>query len=45
MLLFTPAITKFLYGAQHDLQSIDKGNLYLGPFYIIDQIIGSIIIF
>ena len=31
--------------SQHDLKSIGKGNLYLGPLHIIDRILESVMIF
>ena len=30
---------------RHDLKSIGKGNLYLGPYHIIDQILESVMNF
>ena len=31
--------------SQHDLKSIGKGDLYLGPLHKIDQILESVMIF
>ena len=31
--------------SQHNLNSIGKGNLYLGPLHIIDRILESVMIF
>ena len=49
MLSFTPANTNSCkapaISSRHDLKSIGTGNLYLGPLYIIDRILESVMIY
>ena len=49
MLSFTPAITNSCktpaISSGHDLKSIGKRNLYLGPLHIIDRVLESVMVF
>ena len=49
MLLLTPAIEKYFkalaISSLHVLKYVGEGNLYLGPFHIIDRILESVILF